>query len=130
MNGVESSTSAEGMVRALGASNRLSVRSDAPRGAELTRNNVCSKGFVTAAREMLTNALMGAGFVHVAAGASANFSRQVGRQPAESEFTGDLKPGLAVELASWAASEIAGNASVAGATQARVDPQRATALLR
>ena len=130
MNGVESPTNAEAMVRALGVSQHLSLPADASSKAELTRNNLCAKGFVTTAKDMLTRALTGVGFVHIAAGAAANFSALVGRSPTEgAEAMPDLKPGLAAELASWAATQIASNGDTAQDTQAHVDPQRAVALL-
>lgn len=130
MNGVESSTNAEGMVRAVGAGNRLSAPARASGEADLGRYNVCAKGFVSAARERLTQALAGAGFVHVAAGNFTNFGMLVGRSPDDSGEMEDLKPGLAVELATWAAEQIAGSPGAAGDTQAHVDSQRAVALLR
>jgi len=129
MNGVESSTNAEGMVRAVGAGNRLSPPPRAPREADLGRHNVCARGFVTVAKEMLTKALTGAGFVDVAAGNFTNFGMLVGRSPDTSGEMEDLKPGLAVELAAWAAEQIAGSPGAAGDTQAHVDSQRAVALL-
>ena len=130
MNGVESSTNAEGMVRAVGAGNRLSPPAEVSQEADLARNNVCTKGFVSAMRERLTQTLTGAGFVHVGAGNFTNFGRLVSRGPDESnELQEDLKPGLAAELASWAAEQIAGRPEPAGTAQAHVDPQRAVALL-
>ena len=130
MNGVESSTNAEGMVRAVGAGSRPSPPTEVSQEADLARNNVCAKGFVSAMRERLTQTLTGAGFVHVGAGHFTNYGRLVGRGPDESrELQEDLKPGLAVELASWAAEQISSNPGAAGDTQAHVDPQRAVALL-
>ena len=130
MNGVESSTNAEGMVRALGVSKHLSPPADASSKAELTRNNLCAKGFVATAKDMLTRALTGVGFVHIAAGATANFSALIGRSPTEgSEAMPDLKPGLAAELDSWAATQIGSDADTAQDTQAHIDPRRAVALL-
>ncbi|MBN2133185.1 MAG: hypothetical protein JW741_27030 [Sedimentisphaerales bacterium] len=131
MNGVESSTTAEGMVRAIGAGNRLSPPAGVPQNADLARDNVCAKGFVSAMRERLTQTLTGAGFVHVGAGPFTNYGRLVGRGPDESrELQEDLMPGLAAELASWAAEQIASRPEAAGNAQAHVDPQRAVALLR
>ncbi len=130
MNGVESSTTAGGMVRAIGAGSRLSPPAEVPQEADLARDNVCAKGFVSSMRERLTQALTGAGFVHVGAGQFTNFGRLVGRGPDESrDLQEDLKPGLAVELAAWAAEQIAGRPEAADDTQAHVDPQRAVALL-
>ena len=130
MNGVESPTNAEGMVRAVGAGSRLSPPARASGEADLGRHNVCAKGFVSAARERLTQALTGAGFVHVAAGNFTNFGKLVGRSPDDSGEMGDLKPGLAAELATWAATQIASRGEAVGDTQARVDSERAVALLR
>jgi len=130
MNGVESSTNAEGMVRAFGANSTLSAPTEVPQEADLARSNVCAKGFVSAMRERLTQTLTEAGFLHVGAGHFTNYGRLVGRSPDESnELEEDLKPGLAAELVAWAAEQIGGNPEAAGNTQAHTDPQRAVALL-
>lgn len=127
MNGVESSTSAAGMVRAFLGRDGVFPASQVygiPRGSA----DPLDVGALTSTREGVKQALASTGFVDLSGQLQENFEVYLSRRPVEMDIE-DLKPGLLSDLAAWVASEIARNSKAALEAQANVQPAAAVKLL-
>jgi hypothetical protein len=124
MNGVESSTHAAGMVRALvGREGVLPAQ-----GIRQGSTDPLDVGALTSTREAVKEALSNTGFVDVTGSAQENFEVYLSRQPIEMAIE-DLKPGLLNDLTSWVASQIAAHSQGALDAQAGLPPEAAVKLL-
>jgi len=127
MNGVESSTNAAGMVRAILGRDGALLASRA-NGIARGSTDPLDVGALASAREAVRQVLCSEGFVEITGPSQENFRAYLNHRPIEMEIE-DLKPGLLSDLAAWVESELAGNPEQAWQVQAHVQSEAAVKLL-
>lgn len=113
MNGVESTMSTGG----------------SPQTALGQRGSQSALGALAMSRQGVADALGSTGFVFITGQLNENFETYLDREPFAIEV-GDLKPGMLTDLESWVTKVLSSaDPEQAVETQARVEPERAVALL-
>lgn len=127
MYGVESLTSAVGIVRAPFGHGRVSP---APNVKNVEREPVIPKnpGALAGVRDVLKQTLGSTGFVDLTGPQQANFKTYLNRSPVEMDIE-DLRPGLLNHVASWVVSKINGEPDQALRAQANTRREIALKLL-
>lgn len=124
MYGVESPTSAAGMVRApCGYGGPPPVS-----GVGQEAVDPLKRGALSAARDRVREVLANTGYVDVTGPLHVNFQTYLQRGPVEMNME-DLKPGLLPDVAAWVASQLATDPENVLETQARVPPEAAIRLI-